>query len=320
MHVAAVTLLACCLLAVAEDPVKRPEDLLKDKLSQIVDEEMDTDKDGSVTVGELQAWLQAAQVSAVEENVDRQWRYYEPELHDVLSWEGYNPEKKEVLHWDKYKNLTFPDSVHVVQTMIIMLIQLIMFSLSCPLTYLCCTVLNQEPPTEESTSLRDILVKTERRWKTADSNEDGYLEKEEFKLVLHPEESDKMSDVLVLETIEDMDSDKNGEVSLDEYMAHLSKVAGPERDDPAWAQAQQSNFASYLDKNKDGSLSREEMKEWVVPPYDRYEADAWRLMSVADKDNDAKLSKQDIMDHHEYFVSPSWAREEQSEGIKHDEF
>ncbi|UYV79742.1 CALU [Cordylochernes scorpioides] len=291
MHVAAVTLLACCLLAVAEDPVKRPEDLLKDKLSQIVDEEMDTDKDGSVTVGELQAWLQAAQVSAVEENVDRQWRYYEPELHDVLSWEGYNPEKKEVLHWDKYKNLTFPDSV-----------------------------LNQEPPTEESTSLRDILVKTERRWKTADSNEDGYLEKEEFKLVLHPEESDKMSDVLVLETIEDMDSDKNGEVSLDEYMAHLSKVAGPERDDPAWAQAQQSNFASYLDKNKDGSLSREEMKEWVVPPYDRYEADAWRLMSVADKDNDAKLSKQDIMDHHEYFVSPSWAREEQSEGIKHDEF
>lgn len=70
----------------------------------------------------------------------------------------------------------------------------------------------------------------------ADGNDDSVLVKEEFKDFIHPEESKRARDVLVLEAIEDMDKDSNEEVSLEEYMNHLSVMTTEEeRDDPNWA-------------------------------------------------------------------------------------
>ena len=44
-----------------------------------------------------------------------------------------------------------------------------------------------------------------RRWDLADENKDGRLSKEEFSHFLHPEEAEHMRDIVVQETLEDID-------------------------------------------------------------------------------------------------------------------
>ena len=48
-------------------------------------------------------------------------------------------------------------------------------------------------------------VRDRRRWGLADENGDGSLTKLEFKHFLHPEEVDHMKDLVVQETIDDID-------------------------------------------------------------------------------------------------------------------
>lgn len=108
------------------------------------------------------------------------------------------------------------------------------------------------------------------------------------------------------------------------FLFYFFKVSGEEKEDPNWAAAQQGHFTNFLDKDKDGSLNETEMREWVVPTYDRSEAEAWRLISIADQDQDAKLSRKDIEDYHEYFLTllppEYWVQEDPTESSRHDEF
>ena len=53
-----------------------------------------------------------------------------------------------------------------------------------------------------------------KRWHTADEDKDGTLNKLEFKHFLHPEESDHMRDIVVSETLDDIDKDGDGLISL----------------------------------------------------------------------------------------------------------
>ncbi|KFM61272.1 hypothetical protein X975_26470, partial [Stegodyphus mimosarum] len=269
---------------------------VKQLLLKVVDENIDKDKDGYVTAEELKEWLRILQEKVIQDNVNRQWAYYSPQTEDVLSWEGYYPEQKQVVTWERYLNYTYPDEA----------------------------LKEGEPKTEEMKELKDMIRRAERRWKNADVDGDGSLSKQEFRDFIHPEESQRAGGVAVLEAMEDMDLDKNNEVSLEEYMTHLNKVSGEEKEDPNWAAAQQGHFTNFLDRDKDGSLNEAEMREWVVPTYDRSEAEAWRLISIADQDQDTKLSRKDIEDYHEYFLTllppEYWVQEDPTESSRHDEF
>ncbi|XP_076305513.1 calumenin-like [Tachypleus tridentatus] len=246
---------------------------IKKHLEHVVDSYIDKNKDGYVTVEELKDWVKFIHERGIQESVDQQWMYYEPQVEELLTWEGYNPEQKEVLTWDKYKNLTFPEYLF-----------------------------DETQKPEDLANLKEMLRRSERRWKLADASRDGLLTKEEFQEFLHPEESTRVSEVLVLEAIEDMDGDKNNEVSLEEYMEHLKKVSGQEKEDPSWASTQQNHFTNYLDKNKDGALNKDEVKDWILPSQDRYEGEAWHLVSLVDSDRDTKITKHDITANHQFFV------------------
>ena len=56
--------------------------------------------------------------------------------------------------------------------------------------------------------LRKMEVRDKRRWGLADENGDGSLTKVEFKHFLHPEEVDHMKELVVQETIDDIDKVK----------------------------------------------------------------------------------------------------------------
>ena len=65
---------------------------------------------------------------------------------------------------------------------------------------------------------KDMLSRDRRRWEKADVNKDNEITKEEYTAFLHPEEYDHMKDVVIDETLQDIDKDSDGFVSLDEYL------------------------------------------------------------------------------------------------------
>lgn len=285
MKTLAALLLAAVATTLAQDASKQPPppagqdqqqqqqqfykppdpELVRTHLNKLFDEELDKDGDKYVTSAELKEYLKKFHSKLILDSIDKQWVYFDKEMREKV------PGVK-VLGWDTYKKLSFPER-------------------------------DLQKEGEEGKVARQMLERTERRWKVADMDGDGSLDKVEFKSFLHPEEDERVRHVVVTEAIELMDGDKNGIVTLDEYMDHLRKVSGPEKDkDKNWAPAQQSHFSTYLDKDKDGSLSETEMRDWVLPSHDREEGEAWRLISVGDVNQDTKLTKEEMAAQPDYFM------------------
>ncbi|XP_077552413.1 calumenin-A-like isoform X2 [Haemaphysalis longicornis] len=240
-------------------------ELVRTHLHKLFEEELDKDGDKYVTSAELKDYLKKFHSKIILDSIDKQWVYFDKEMAEKV------PGVK-VLGWDTYKKLSFPEK-------------------------------DLQKEGEEGKVARQMLERTERRWKVADMDGDGSLDKAEFKSFLHPEEDERVRHVVVTEAIELMDNDKNGQVSIEEYMDHLKKVSGPEKDkDKNWAPAQQSHFSTYLDKDKDGALSEAEMRDWVLPSHDREEGEAWRLISVGDVNQDTKLTKEEMAAQPDYFM------------------
>lgn len=240
-------------------------ELVRTHLHKLFEEELDKDGDKYVTSAELKDYLKKFHSKIILDSIDKQWVYFDKEMAEKV------PGVK-VLGWDTYKKLSFPEK-------------------------------DLQKEGEEGKVARQMLERTERRWKVADMDGDGSLDKVEFKSFLHPEEDERVRHVVVTEAIELMDNDKNGQVSIEEYMDHLKKVSGPEKDkDKNWAPAQQSHFSTYLDKDKDGALSEAEMRDWVLPSHDREEGEAWRLISVGDVNQDTKLTKEEMAAQPDYFM------------------
>lgn len=63
-----------------------------------------------------------------------------------------------------------------------------------------------------------MLDRDKRRWSFADVDGDGALTHEEFSAFLHPEETSHMKELVILETMEDIDKNKDGRISLEEYV------------------------------------------------------------------------------------------------------
>ena len=77
---------------------------------------------------------------------------------------------------------------------------------------------NQEKSKDSTFSYIAMLKRDRRRWTAADLDGDDALTKDEFAAFLHAEEANHMKDVVVLETMEDIDKDGNGKISLSEYI------------------------------------------------------------------------------------------------------
>ncbi|KAH7645355.1 actin-related 3-like protein [Dermatophagoides farinae] len=248
-------------------------------------ETMDKNDDTKVDSDELKQWLDKIHEGLIDDNVEQQWTYYSPPLQEVHSWESYDPEKREALIWDHYINTTYTDDVVQAYRQDVNIDEF-----------------KSDDPNFKS--YYTMLKRAERRWKVADKNNDTVLIKEEFKFFLHPEESDHTKHLLVEEAMEDMDLDGNKEITLEEYMKHMNEVTPEqEKQDPGFESNHQSQFQTYLDKNKDGNLCMTELSEWLIPSYDRHEAEATRMIHDTDNDHDQKLNQQELLGNNQYFLS-----------------
>ncbi|CAF4498690.1 unnamed protein product [Rotaria magnacalcarata] len=113
-----------------------------------------------------------------------------------------------------------------------------------------------------------------------------------------------MKDLVITETIEDMDANKDGFISLEEFLHDIwDSTENNNTIEPEWVQTERENFLTYRDLDHDKKLNRKEVELWLMPvDYDNIEAETSHLFREADKDQDNQLTKEEILDKHDVFV------------------
>ena len=91
-----------------------------------------------------------------------------------------------------------------------------------------------------------------------------------------------MKEIVVVETMEDIDKDKNGYISLEEYIGDMYRGIKNE-DEPDWVRNEREQFQNYRDKNKEALLK--ELKSFL-------EADSWEELNRQSKLKDGAWSGQ----------------------------
>lgn len=173
---------------------------------------------------------------------------------------------------------------------------------------------------EDGFSYKDMEARDERRWRLADVDQDNHLTKLEFQAFLHPENVDYMRDIVVTETLEDIDKDKDGLISLQEYIGDMYGGGEDGEEEPEWVVSEREQFTKFRDRNGDGFMDVEETKAWIIPPdFDHSEAEAKHLVFEADADQDNQLTKDEILEMYDLFVG-SQATDFGEALNRHDEF
>ncbi|XP_075461868.1 reticulocalbin-3 isoform X2 [Ascaphus truei] len=167
---------------------------------------------------------------------------------------------------------------------------------------------------------RKMMKRDERRFKHADKDGDMIATREEFTAFLHPEEFDYMKDVVVTETLEDIDKNGDGAVDVHEYIGDMYNAENDEPE-PDWVQSERKQFLEFRDLNKDGKMDRTEISHWILPhDYDNADIESKHLVYESDKDKDDKLTKNEILDNWNMFVGSQATNYGEDLTRRHDEF
>mmetsp|Transcript_6040 Transcript_6040/g.8172 ORF Transcript_6040/g.8172 Transcript_6040/m.8172 type:complete len:386 (+) Transcript_6040:113-1270(+) len=206
--------------------------------------------------------------------------------------------------------------------------------------------------TEEENNFNNLdWVRTVKdSFSLADGDKDGFLTHAEFFNFLHPEESgnEEMYSHLLQETVRERDENKDGMLSMLEFVDNLWRELKPYEDDndsfrnhdyenpdenyyehheedpekdAADKAAAQTKF-SDLDKNKDGFLTATELRPemQLLHPGERDFArrQAQHVVEQADDNKDGTLTIQEMVDNPYVFYSAAMGNDE--DRYYHDEF
>jgi Ca2+-binding EF-hand superfamily protein len=201
-----------------------------------------------------------------------QRRYIQDDIE--RQWRTHNPENNDTIHWATYsKNVYgFMDDMNLEDL-------------------------------ENGLTYKAMLTRDRRRWSVADREGDHALNRSEFTDFLHPEESSHMRDIVVSEAIEDVDKDNDGKISVEEYIGDMYRVTDDDAEEPEWVKHERETFKTFRDKDSDGFLNSEEVRDWIIPhDFDHAEAESKHLIYEVDSDSDEKLTKEEILDKYDVFV------------------
>ena len=182
--------------------------------------------------------------------------------------------------------------------------------------------LNEIHDHHRNLTYNQAIERDRQRFDLADRDGDKALSREEFADFLHPQEAPHMREIVVEETMADMDKNKDGFVELDEYINDLWPAfeRGHNTEEPDWLAAEREQFHTHRDKDGDNKLNRQELGDWILPEdFDHAEAEAKHLIYEADANKDKVLSKSEILDQQDLFVG-SQATDFGDYFVRHDEF
>ncbi|KAF6027535.1 calu [Bugula neritina] len=177
-----------------------------------------------------------------------------------------------------------------------------------------------EMNSETKLHFKEMKDRDYRRFKLADVDYDGKLTFTEYVNFLHPEDAPHMREVVVKETLDDLDKNKDGRISIDEYIVDMWPDMGKETE-PEWVTTEREHFEKWRDLNKDGFLDSNEIQHWVMPDdYDHAIAESRHLIYEADSSKDGNLTKREILDHSDLFVGSQATDFGEAFKYSHDEF
>ncbi|VDO37545.1 unnamed protein product, partial [Onchocerca flexuosa] len=125
----------------------------------------------------------------------------------------------------------------------------------------------------------------------ADQDKDGKLSKTEFHAFQNPESFPHMHAALIEVTMKEKDKNHDGKITLDEF---LDDLAGDQKSD--WYTVEKNRFEHDYDKDRNGVLEGPEIASWLIMNLETTAAEeVEHLISKADKDNDGRLSIDEIV-------------------------
>ena len=101
-----------------------------------------------------------------------------------------------------------------------------------------------------------------------------------------------------------MDKDKDGKLSLEEFLGEWKDPDSGSEDEPDWVKEETERFKNELDKDKDGVLDSAELISWITPDTDGtiVEEEVKHLIEESDDNKDGKLSIDEVVSHHDIFT------------------
>ncbi|PAA86552.1 hypothetical protein BOX15_Mlig031539g1 [Macrostomum lignano] len=137
-----------------------------------------------------------------------------------------------------------------------------------------------------------------------DADKDGFINQEEYRSLLFPEDSPSMREIVADETISQLDTDRDGRINQDEYLAGQWTPASRAR--RSRIGFKRSGGFAKKDTNSDGFLDKEEVQNWLQPPGavggHSLQEEARHLMREADENRDGRLSPEEISKHRDLFA------------------
>ncbi|ESP05367.1 hypothetical protein LOTGIDRAFT_103075 [Lottia gigantea] len=152
----------------------------------------------------------------------------------------------------------------------------------------------QEPDTKEFLLMLD---EEEKRFMTADTDNNGNLEKQEFRAYYHPNEYPHMHGVEIERALRTHDKNKDNQVSKAEFIGGLLFL-----EDREVYLTEEENFNSF-DLDGNGKLSQDEVRAWVIQDNNQAaEDEVLHLISQADDNKNNELTLAEILEHYDDFV------------------
>ncbi|KAL8574853.1 hypothetical protein ACOMHN_044875 [Nucella lapillus] len=256
-----------------KDRYEEAESKLKDIVYKV-----DTDKDGKLSISELEAWvnekIEEHFSEATEEN-EEIFKHLDPDNNGKVHWKEY------YVHFLLAKGYKQDIATrHVVDYDQIQL----------------------------ETDAKEELIRYKFRWTDADTDPvDNELTREEFMSFRHPEQSEKTLKNMVVSIMGGIDTNNDGILTIKEFAAlPPGEVEGEEYQamDKEWQKERHEEFRNSIDLDHDGKVTKEELKQYLDPRNPVQSVmEAKNLMSYMDDDKDHMLSMEEILRHKDIFIS-----------------
>jgi len=177
---------------------------------------------------------------------------------------------------------------------------------------------NMDSRLDENYELQDFnrqFHREQARWAAADTNNDGKLDEKEYELFYNPSQEQDFISVALAEAIPRIDANDDGKIDEAEYMNDFKT---PWVGTDEWLQNEKETFQD-LDLDKSGYLDSDLEKElWLLVDNGEISIDeADHLINVSDKDDDDKLSYDEVKDAMQDFIDSDAT--EYGFQLRHDE-
>jgi Ca2+-binding EF-hand superfamily protein len=154
----------------------------------------------------------------------------------------------------------------------------------------------------------DYLAIETAKFKAADANGDGLLDKPEIVSLFYPETNDKVLSIVVEESLQHKDTNKDGKLTLEEFHYHDKELIKEQKDE-----------FKNLDANKDGFIDKNELLPFESGRFHMDESSK-ALFSIADDNKDLHLTADELASSTESIADSDirhhlhmWAEEKHSE-------